>query len=185
MSRILLIVAIAAIGAGAYYYLNQPEPTPAEELQSAAQDAAEAAGEATEAARQAVSDALDSAVDQATETAEAAQNAVTNTANAAADQISEGASSVGTQVEDAATEAGDQIAALSQQGQDLFNSWIEDGTLTTGQFDYDSMVASVRDSALAQEIKTQAIVILDEIKASPETLVTKMQELQQLLTQPQ
>ena len=70
-----------------------------------------------------------------------------------------------------------------RQGQELFNSWIQDGTLTAQQFDYDAIVASVQESSLTQELKTQAIQILDGIKASPETIVEKIQELRNLLTQ--
>ncbi|WP_171121415.1 MULTISPECIES: hypothetical protein [unclassified Ruegeria] len=149
MSRtIVLGVVVAAIGAGIYYYLNQPEPTPAERLQSAAQDAGDA-----------VSDAVESVTEQASD---------------ATDQAGQAAA-------DLANQAGEEVAALAEQGQDLLNSWIEEGTLTVQNFDYDAMVASVQDSALAQDMKTKAISILDEIKASPELFAAKLQELQALL----
>ncbi len=151
MSRTLVLgVLVAGIGAGIYYYLTQPEPTPAEQLQSAAQDAGDA-----------VSDAVESVAEQA--------------ANAS-DQVEQSAT-------DLANQASEDVAALASQGQDLLNSWIEDGTLAVQNFDYDKMVASVKDSALTNDLKTRAIAILDEIKASPEVFAAKLEELRSLLTQ--
>ncbi|WP_108858642.1 hypothetical protein [Ruegeria sp. Alg231-54] len=150
MSRTLILaVIVAGLGAGAYYYLNQPEPTPAESLQSAAQDAGAA-----------VNDAVDAATEQA----------------------SEAASSIADQATEAADQAGDQVASLANQGQDLLNSWIEEGTLSVQNFDYDAMVASVQDSQLSQDLKTKALGILDEIKASPQLIAQKIEELRTLLT---
>ncbi len=150
MSRtILLGAAIAAIGAGVYFYLNQPEPTPAEQLQSAAKEAGDA-----------VSDAVQSVAEQASDATEQAGQAAADLAN----------------------QAGEEVAALATQGQDLLNSWIEEGTLTVQNFDYDAMVASIEESALAQDLQTQAIAILDEIKASPDLIAEKLQELRALLT---
>ncbi|MEM9128053.1 MAG: hypothetical protein AAGB28_19840, partial [Pseudomonadota bacterium] len=77
----------------------------------------------------------------------------------------------------------DDVAALAGQGQELFNSWVQDGMLAAQSFDYDAMVASVQDSALTQEVKTQVVQILDDIKQSPETVATKIQDLRNLLTQ--
>lgn len=172
MSRILLIAVIAAIGIGGYYYLNQPEPTPAEQLQSAAEDAGEAVNEAASAAQEAATEALDSAADQAGEAA-----------SSLTEQAAEAASSVADQASDAVTQAGDEVASLAGQGQELLNTWVQEGMLTAQQFDYDKMVASVQDSALTQDIKTQVIQILDDIKAAPDTALTKLQDLQNLLTQ--
>ena len=70
MSRTLILaIVIAAIGAGGYYYLNQGEQTPTEQLQSAAQDASEAVSEAATAAQEATTEALDSATEQASDAA--------------------------------------------------------------------------------------------------------------------
>lgn len=194
MSRLILIVVIAVIGIGAYYYVNQPEQTPAEKIQSAAEDASDAVGEAASAAQEAASDALNSATEQASEAA----SSIADQANAAAEQAGQAATDLANQASDTATDlanqatdtatdlanqAGDQVAALTGQGQELFNSWIQDGMLTAQQFDYEKMVASVQESSLTQEIKTQAIKILDDIKAAPDTVVEKIQELRNLLTQ--
>lgn len=161
MSRTLILaVIVAGLGAGAYYYLNQPEPTPAEQLQSAAQEAGEAVNDAVEAATEQASEAASSIADQANEAAEQAGQAATDLAN----------------------QAGDQVAALANQGQDLLNSWIEEGTLSVQNFDYDAMVTSVQDSQLSQDLKTKALGILDEIKASPQLIAQKIEELRVLLT---
>jgi len=161
MSRtILLAVVVAGIGAGIYYYLTQPEPTPAEQLQSAAEDAGDAVNEAAQGITEQATEAASSIAEQATDAAEQTGQAATDLAN----------------------QAGEEVAALTNQGQDLMNSWVEDGALTLQNFDYDTMVASVQESNLAQDIKTQAIQILDDIKASPETIAVKIQELQQLLS---
>ncbi len=173
MSRTLIIgIAIAAIGAGAYYILNHPEPTPAEQLQSAAEDAADAASEAASAAQDAANEALQNATEQASEAA-----------SSISDQAAELAEQAGQTATDLADQAGEQVASLSSEGQELLSSWIEEGALTLQNFDYDKMVAAVQESTLTQDVKTQAIKILDEIKASPETIALKIQELQQLFTQ--
>lgn len=160
MSRTILIaVIIAGLGAGTYFYLNQPEPTPTEQLQSAAQEAGDAVNDAVEATTEQANEAASSIATQASDAAEQAADTATDLAN----------------------QAGDEVAALAGQGQDLINSWIQDGALTVQNFDYDTMVASIQESTLAQDIKTQAIQILDDIKASPQTIVAKIEELRTLL----
>lgn len=180
MSRTLILaIVIAAIGAGGYFYFNQTEQTPGEQLQDAAQDTADAVDDTANAAGDAANDAVIDAQEAVNDAVDTAQDAASDALDAATDQANEAASSVS----DAADQAGEQVAALANQGQELFNSWLQDGLLTGGEFDYDAMVASVQDSDLTQEIKTQAIQIFDEIKASPETLLQKIQDLRNLLTQ--
>ncbi|WP_170760601.1 hypothetical protein [Ruegeria lacuscaerulensis] len=179
MSRtILLAVVIAAVGAGIYYYVSQPEPTPAEQLQSAAQDAGDAVSEAADAATDQAAEAASSISEQASDVAEQAGQAATDLA----DQASDAAEQAGQTATDLTNQAGEEVASLANQGQDLFNSWIADGALTLDNFDYDTMVAAVQESTLAQDLKTQAIQILDDIKASPETIAVKIQELRDLMT---
>jgi len=172
MSRLILIVVIAVLGIGAYMYVNQPASTPAERLESAAQQAGEAVSEAATAATEAASQALTDATDQAGEA----------TATAA-EQAGDATQQAGQTATDLASQAGDQVAALADQGQELFNSWVQEGMLTADQFDYDKMVDAVQNSQLSQDIQSQVIKILDEIKAAPETAVLKLQELRNLLTQ--
>lgn len=183
MSRLLLIVAIAVVGFGAYYFATKPEPTPAEQLQSAAEDASEAVGEAASAVQEAASDAVDAATEQASEAASSLTEQASEAASSVSEQASDTAASLTEQAGDAATEAGEQVAALAGQGQELFNSWVQDGMLTAQNFDYDAIVTSIQDSSLTQGIKTQALSILDEIKASPDLIVEKIQDLRNLLTQ--
>lgn len=184
MSRTLIVaIVIAAIGAGGYLYLNQPEPTPAEQLQAAEQDVNDAVDETVSAAQDTATDAADTATDAATSLTDQAADAV----DSAAEQVGDAASSLTEQANEAASsvaeQAGDQVAAVAGQGQDLFNSWIQGGMLTIQNFDYETMVASVENSTLTEEVKTGAIRILDDIKASPELVVEKMQDLRNLLTQ--
>ncbi|WP_299889923.1 hypothetical protein [uncultured Ruegeria sp.] len=184
MSRTLIVaIVIAAIGAGGYLYLNQPEPTPAEQLQAAEQDVNDAVDETVSAAQDTATDAADTATDAATSLTDQAADAV----DSATEQVGDAASSLTEQANEAASsvaeQAGDQVAAVAGQGQDLFNSWIQGGMLTIQNFDYETMVASVENSTLTEEVKTGAIRILDDIKASPELVVEKMQDLRNLLTQ--
>ncbi|WP_299660294.1 hypothetical protein [uncultured Ruegeria sp.] len=183
MSRLLLIVAIAVIGAGAYYFATKPDPTPAEQLQSAAEDASDAVGEAASAVQEAATEAVDAATEQASEAASSVADQASEAASSVTEQASDAAAALTDQANDAATAAGDQVAALTAQGQELFNSWVQDGTLTAQNFDYDAIVTSVQESTLSQDIKTQALKILDDIKASPELIVEKIQDLRNLLTQ--
>lgn len=172
MSRIIILINIAGLGAGAYFYLNQPEPTPAEKLQSAAKEAGEAVGEAATAAQEAASEALSTATQEAGDAA-----------SAAVEQAGEAAEQAGQTATDLANQAGDQVAALTAQGQELLNTWVDEGMLSAEQFDYDAMVESVKNSQLSQEIQDQVIKILDGIKEAPETAALKIQELRNLLTQ--
>ncbi|UAB90412.1 hypothetical protein I5192_07060 [Ruegeria sp. SCSIO 43209] len=183
MSRLLLIVAIAVIGGGAYYFATKPEPTPAEQLQSAAEDASEAVGEAASAIQEGAADAVEAATEQASEAASSIADQASEAASSVSEQASDAATSLTEQANDAASAAGDQVAALAGQGQELFNSWVQDGMLTAQNFDYDAIVTSVQESALSQDIKTQVMKILDEIKASPELVVAKIQDLRNLMTQ--
>ncbi|WP_300066046.1 hypothetical protein [uncultured Ruegeria sp.] len=187
MSRTLIVaVVIAAIGAGGYLYLNQPEPTPAEQLQAAEQDVNDAVDETVSAAQDTATDATDAA-DTATDAATSLTDQAADAVDSAAEQVGDAASSLTEQANEAASsvaeQASDQVAAVAGQGQDLFNSWIQGGMLTIQNFDYETMVASVENSTLTEEVKTGAIRILDDIKASPELVVEKMQDLRNLLTQ--
>lgn len=160
MSRTLLVVIIiAAIGAGIYYFAVQPEPTPVEQTQAATEEASEAVSETANAITEETNEAASSIAEQATEAADQAGQAATDLVN----------------------QAGEDVAALANQGQDLLNSWIEEGALTLENFDYDTIVASIQESDMAQGMKTQAIQILDDIQASPELIAAKIQELRELL----
>ncbi len=173
MSRsLVLILIVAVIALGGFYFFNQPEPTPAEKLQSAAEQAGEAASDAAEAIKEAAGEA-----------AEAAAQDLSDAASSVADQASEAAEQATETATELATQAGEQVAALSAQGQEYLNTWIENGMLTAEQFDYDAVVAAVESSELTQDIKTQAIKILDEIKAAPDTFSAKLEELKNLLAQ--
>lgn len=169
MSRSLLLsVIIAGVGAGAYYYLTQPEPTPAEKLQSAAEEAKEA-----------VSDAVESISEQADQTGQAASELAEKVEQAASDL----AEQAGQTASDLADHASEQVAALTTQGQALLQQWVEDGTLSVQNFDYDALVASVQESDLSETLKTRAVEILDQIKESPQVIAEKIQELQTLLSE--
>ncbi|WP_261391796.1 hypothetical protein [Ruegeria arenilitoris] len=183
MSRIIILIIIAGLGAGAYFYLNQPEPTPAEKLQSAAKEAGEAVGEAATAAQEAASEALSTATQQAGDAASAAVEQAGEAAEQAGQTATDLANQAGDAATDLANQAGDQVAALTAQGQELLNTWVDEGMLSAEQFDYDAMVESVKNSQLSQEIQDQVIKILDGIKEAPETAALKIQELRNLLTQ--
>lgn len=176
MSKLPIAIVIAALGAGAYYYLTKPEATPTTQLETAETEAATEAQDAT-------AEAASSLTEQAAEAASAVQEAASDAANTVSEQAAEAASTLANQATDAAENTGEQVASLAAQGQDLFNSWLQDGMLTAQNFDYDAMVASVQDSELTEAVKTGVIAIFDRIKASPETLVTEIQKLQSLLTQ--
>ena len=120
MSRIIVsVIFVAAIAAGAYYYLNRPEPTPAERFEAAVEDAGKALNEAAEAA----ADATTSAVEKATEKA-------SETASNLSEEAAEMAKQAEKAVEAAVDQTNEQMAALSRQAEELMNSWEEQGALT-------------------------------------------------------
>ena len=173
MSRILVIaVLLAAAGASAYYILTRPEPTPAERLENAAQEAGDAVGEAAQAVTEAASEAVQNATQQANEAA----SSVSQQASDAADQASAA-------VDTAAQAANEQIAALGDQGNALIQSWQDSGILTEAGFDYDKMMTAVQASPLTESVKAEAATILADIKAAPDTFAEKFEELKKLLAQ--
>ena len=162
MSRIIVsVVVIIAIAAGAYYFLNKPEPTPAERFEAAVQDAGDALSEAAEAAADATTNAVEQATDKASEMAKQAEKSLN----------------------DAAELTSEQLAALQKQAEGLVKSWEEQGALTEEGFNYDKMVKAIEDSTLSDEAKGQLIQILAEIKASPETVAAKIEEFRKLMAQ--
>lgn len=192
MNRILIIVVIAAAGIGAYYFLNQPEPTPAERVESAVNDAGEALGEAASAVSDGAQEAVEAATEQAAEAVEQATQAATETAeqvseaaSAAADQAEQTVSDAAEQATDAANEAAEaaseQVASLSNQAGDMFKTWQDSGILTKDGFDYDKLVAAVQVSGLEDGTKDTVLKILSDIKAAPESFDAKIQELRTAL----
>ncbi|MGR3616644.1 MAG: hypothetical protein ACU0BB_11450 [Paracoccaceae bacterium] len=156
MTRKLLLaaVAICAIGVAYATFRPQPEPTPAERLQQAAEDA-----------QSALSDATDAAADSARAAGEAISADVQNS-------LADMAESIAAQSED-----------FSAGAQGLIAAWNETGIVTENGIDYAKASALVAQSDLAQGTKAQVDEILKQIEQSPENITKYLDELKALLAQ--
>ncbi|MCV6823900.1 MULTISPECIES: hypothetical protein [Halocynthiibacter] len=152
MKVILGIVIGAAVVGGVYYWQTKPEPTPAERIEKALNDAGDAAKEAQEALK-----------DGATMAGKDLQAKMEETA-------AEFAESIGMTVEQ-----------MSAEVTGLVEKWEQEGILTENGFDYNKATDAVNDSTLAQDTKDQIDALLEQIRDTPEVFEQKWKEIGALL----
>ena len=160
-----LIVVVALVGVGYFYFLAPGAPTapvdtgtattddtaaPAEEAADADENAADAATDAVESATGAATDAVESATDAATDAVESATEAATDAANAASEAVSSGA------------------AALA----DVFSV---DG------FDFDAASEALQNSSLGELEKTTLGASLEGARDNPELLENVLTQIREAL----
>ena len=149
---VIAIVAVALIGGGAYLWLYQPEPTPAERLEDAAAEARDALQEAGSA----ISDGVQQS---GTELVEDAQEAATALAEMAADKTEE----------------------LSAEAVQLIAAWQATGIVTEDGINMENAIKAVEDSGLDGETKDKIITLLKDIREAPDQIDDKMKEIGALL----
>lgn len=149
MGKILLGALVGAlIVAGAFYFINKPEPTAQERLDAAIDDVNKAAKEAGSAATDVVNEIGNDLADSAT-------------------------GAVAQMAEKVAQLSNDTKAEFEK----LIESWNTEGVITDTGIDYDKARAAVENSDLAEAAKTKVYAVLDSLQAAPEAVSKKLEEL--------
>ena len=166
MNKVLgLVVAIAAVAAGAWYFTRspemQPEATATTEAPAAETSAADAAAQAASEAAAAATQAAQAAGEAVNAAADAAAEAVNQAATDAAAAATEAANNAATAATDAATAAvegaGDMMDAAK--------------ALTVESFDADKVIEMIDTSTLAEESKAALKAVVEGARANP-TLIS-------------
>ena len=156
MSKTVLGVAVALlVVAGVIFWMNQPEPTPAERLD----DAVAATGAALKDAASAVSDGVS---DKSAEMRRSAEEGMADLAETIAGSTEE----------------------FSAEVVRLMAQWQDAEILTPEGMNFDKAIASVEASSLTPETKARLVSILTEIRAAPETFDQYLAEMKTLLKEP-
>lgn len=158
----IVLVAVIVI-AVVIYALTRPEPTPAERLSEAAEDAGEAAKDAVEELAAVAEDA----VDTLQENAEAKAQEIQNDAAATADALA-------TELVTASEEARSELEVF-------INDWRESGIVTDEGIDYDAAIAAVNAADMDAKTKEEVNRILAYIRDLPGEAQRKLQELENAL----
>lgn len=163
MKKTAYLLAAAAAIAALTMYLTRPEPTPAERLSDAVQEAGEAA-----------QDAAKELADAAEETVAALQKET----EAKADELrSEAAVAM-----DALSKKVTETSATAQQEMENFISdWRSTGIVTENGIDFDAAVASVNETDLDAETKKQINNLLTFLRDLPGEAAAKLEALEKAL----
>lgn len=156
MPRNLIIIAAAAIAlVGIVLFTSQPdpEPTPQERLQQAAEDA-----------KSALEDAGDALADSARETGEAVSQSVQESVAELAEALSA------------------QTQSLSAEALELLKAWEDAGIVTDDGLDFAMAREILGQSQIAQGTKDKVEEIFQKIEETPENIAVYLAELQSLLT---
>ncbi|MFA3915709.1 hypothetical protein [Ruegeria hyattellae] len=173
MSRLIGVVVVLAALAAVYYFTIYQEPTPTEQLETAAQDAGDAVQDAASALGEAVSDSAQSLTEQAGDTVAAIQEQ-------GAQALEDASGAVTESINNSTSAVADGAAGLQQQGQELIKNLQDEGLLTEAGFDYDKVVSQVEASPLVQVVKDQFIAIVGEIRDAPEQFDAGLDKLKAL-----
>ncbi len=153
MSKIILAAVIGlCIGAALVVFFNRPEPTPAERLEDAVEDAGNALKDAGDAISEGVRDA---------------KNGIERDLETAAAELVE--------------MAAESSEKLSEAAVRLVAAWQETGVLTEDGFNFDNAIKAVEDSGLDGEAKDRIITILHQIREAPETIDEKLKDIRAVL----
>lgn len=163
MNKLLIAVGFVLVVAVAVFFVTRPEPTPQERLAEAAQDA---------------SDAIQSAAEELSSAAEEAGDAVREeietTAEDLSDQMAETAAVLAEEVSDTAVET---RSALSE----AIEAWRASGIITDDGIDYDAAIATLAESDLSDETKSQMTSLLELLRDAPGEATQKLAELEAAL----
>ncbi len=161
-------VLIGAVIGGAlvfavFFFMNQPEPTPEERLEDAAQQAGEAAKDAV--------DALKDAANEAT--------------GALAEDLSKSAEEIAGQLEAASADLSARISNSSAEAQaaldQMVSDWKATGILTEEGIDFDKANDAIVSSDLPDEAKSQLALVLNFLKAAPGAFDARVKEVESAL----
>jgi hypothetical protein len=149
-------IIAALIGAGvviaAVLWLNQPEPTPKEQLKDAAETAADALQDAGKAISDGAAETAESLKKSAEETAAEVTESAAQTANAAKAEATR-----------------------------LITAWEDTGIVTEDGFSYENAITTVNESSLDEPTKTKIVALIEQIHETPALFEEKMKEIREIL----
>jgi hypothetical protein len=149
-------IIAALIGAGvviaAVLWLNQPEPTPKEKLEDAAETAADALQDAGKAISDGAAETAESLKKSAEETAAEVTESAAQTANAAKAEATR-----------------------------LITAWEETGIVTEDGFSYENAITTVFYRSLDEPTKTKIVALIEQIHETPALFEEKMKEIREIL----
>jgi uncharacterized protein (DUF885 family) len=163
MKKIGLIAVVAVVVAAAIYTFTRPEPTPAERLSEAAQEAGDALSDAA--------DDLTSATGEAAETLQAEAEAKMEEFEASANTLSDTISEQMTITSDEAR----------QEIESLISDWRETGIVTENGIDFDAALSAVESSQMSTETKEQVTAFVEFLRDTPGDAKVKLEELEKSL----
>ena len=163
MQKIGLIVVATVVVAAAIYALTRPEPTPAERLSEAAQEAGDALS--------------DAAGDLTSATSEAAE-ALQVEAEAKMEEIESSAAILRDTISGQMTETSGEVR---KEIESLIADWRETGIVTDNGIDFDAAISAVDTSEIPIETKTQVIAFMEFLRDTPGDAKVKLEELEKSL----
>ena len=152
MQKTLIWVVAAAAIAAAIYAMTRPEPTPAERLSDAAQEAGEAAKDAVQELANAAEDTLDAVQNEA----EASMSALSAELTAASEET-----------------------RTALEG--LVQDWQDTGIITENGLDFDAATAAINEADLDDSTKAELNGLLAFIRDLPGETQAKMDALKDAL----
>ncbi|MFK7875683.1 MAG: hypothetical protein AB8B71_07855, partial [Paracoccaceae bacterium] len=151
------------VAAAAIYALTRPEPTPAERLSEAAQEAGGTLSDAV--------DDLTSAAGEAAEALRVESKAQMEELEASATILSD---TISGQMNETSGEVRKEIESL-------IADWRETGIVTDNGIDFDAAISSVDTSEMPTETKTQVIAVMEFLRDTPGDAKVKLEELEKSL----
>lgn len=161
-----LIVVVAAVALGAWYFTRTPEGQKAgDAAMSTAQDSATAATDAAKDAATATKDAATQAVDATKDAAQKAGEAVGNAVDATKQAVGDAATSA----TDAAKSAGEAVSNAASDAATSAGDMLENAkALTVENFNADKVEAMIDASQLADDTKATLKSAVEAARNSPE-----------------
>lgn len=157
------VVIGAVIVFAAWFFMNQPEPTPQEKL-----------GEAVEQAGDAAKDAMDAVKDATSEAADSLATDLSKSADDLAVQIQAAGADISQRIGGASDEAKAELTGM-------LADWKASGIVTDTGIDLDKASEALGASDLTQEAKTQIEALLQYINEAPETFAARLGATEQTL----
>ncbi|PRY21245.1 hypothetical protein CLV78_110120 [Aliiruegeria haliotis] len=147
------------------FFMKQPEPTPEERLDEAAQQAGEAAKDAVDALKDAANDAT----------------------GALADDLSKSADEISKQLEMASADLSERIASSSSAARGeldkMMADWKATGILTESGMDFDKAKEAINRSELPEDAKSQIALVLDFLDTAPGAFDARLREVEEAVRQ--
>lgn len=160
MNKVLVALVATAAVAAIIYAVTRPEPTPAERLSEAAQEASDAAKDAV----QDLSEAAEETVDAVRKEAEAKTEEIEDETAAAMEAVS--------------AELDATTSEVKKELDVLLEEWRASGIVTDEGIDFNAAIEAVETSELEAETKSKVQAVIEFIRDAPGEAKEKLEALQ-------